>query len=137
MFAEFELIIHELSEGGTPLTADVLQQKWLELNKKFFGPDCYIDEPISMEWARIPHFYTSFYVFKYVTGFSAATAIAQDIIDQKPNAQQNYIQFLKSGGSDYAINLLKKAGVDLTTPDPIEKTVAVFNELLDEMEELV
>ncbi|WP_353893696.1 oligoendopeptidase F [Proteinivorax hydrogeniformans] len=137
MFAEFELKAHELVEEGNPVTAEALQQLWIALNEKYFGPDAVIDEPISMEWARIPHFYRSYYVFKYVTGFSAATSIAEDILQDKPNAIENYMSFLKGGGSDYAMNLLKNAGVDMTEPDPIEKTIDVFNRLMDELEELI
>ncbi|WP_350344093.1 oligoendopeptidase F [Proteinivorax tanatarense] len=137
MFAEFELKAHELVEEGNPITADALQNLWINLNEKYFGHDAVIDEPISMEWARIPHFYRSYYVFKYVTGFSAATSIAEDILSNKPQAKENYLAFLKGGGSDYAMNLLKKAGVDMTKPDPIEKTIAVFDRLMDELEELM
>ena len=137
MFAEFELEVHTMAEAGKPLTHKTFCDIWLKLNKKYFGPDLVVDDLISMEWARIPHFYTSFYVFKYVTGFSAATTLAQNIIEQGQPAVDKYLDFLKGGSSDYAINLLKKAGVDMTKPEPIEKTIKLFDSLLDELEKLV
>ncbi len=137
MFAEFELAIHKMAEQGKPLTYKVLCDLWLELNKKYFGPDLMVDDLISMEWARIPHFYYVFYVFKYVTGFAAATTLAQNIIEQGQPAVDKYMGFLKGGNSDYAINLLKEAGVDMTSPEPLEKTLKLFDSLLDELEELI
>lgn len=137
MFAEFELTVHKLAEQGEPLTYKTFCDLWLELNKKYYGPDLVVDDLISMEWARIPHFYTSFYVFKYVTGFSAATTLAQEIIEKGQPAVDKYMGFLKGGNSDYAINLLKNAGVDMTKPEPIEKTIKLFDSLLDQLEELI
>ncbi|QNO14521.1 oligoendopeptidase F [Alkalicella caledoniensis] len=137
MFAEFELEVHKLAQEGKPLIHKTFSDIWLNLNKKYFGPELVVDDLIGMEWARIPHFYTSFYVFKYVTGFSAATTLAQNIIEQGQPAVDKYLSFLKGGGSDYVINLLKQAGVDMTKPEPIEKTLKLFDSLLDELEKLV
>lgn len=136
MFAEFEKIIHEKVESGEALTADVFSKIYTDLNKLYYGPDVKLDEYIEMEWARIPHFYSSFYVYKYATGFSAATALASKIINKEEKAKERYMDFLKSGGSDYPIELLKKAGVDMTTPKPIEEALRVFEKLLDEMENM-
>lgn len=136
MFAEFEKIIHEKVESGEALTADVFSKIYTDLNKLYYGPDVKLDEYIEMEWARIPHFYSSFYVYKYATGFSAATALASKIINKEEKAKERYLEFLKSGGSDYPIELLKKAGVDMTAPKPIEEALRVFEKLLDEMENM-
>lgn len=137
MFAEFEKIIHDKVESGEALTADSLSEIYLNLNKKYYGDGVKLDEFIEMEWARIPHFYSSFYVYKYATGFSAATALSSQIINGEEQAQEKYLEFLRSGGSDYPIEILKKAGVDMTTPKPIEKALKVFERLLDEMEKMV
>ncbi|WP_055665616.1 oligoendopeptidase F [Desnuesiella massiliensis] len=135
MFAEFEKITHESIEKGNPLTAKDLCSIWHELNVKYFGPDMIVDEEIDMEWARIPHFYSDFYVYQYATGYAAASAFAKSILEQGNEAVNKYIGFLKSGGSDYPINILKKAGVDMTTPAPLEATLQRFNELLDMLEQ--
>lgn len=137
MFAEFEKIIHGKAESGESLTADVLCQVYHDLNVKYYGPDMIVDELLDMEWSRIPHFYTSFYVYKYATGFSAATAIAHKITEEGQSAIDKYLEFLQSGGSDYPIELLKIAGVDMTTPEPINNALKVFEDLLNQMEELV
>ena len=134
MFAEFEHIIHKRAEEGDAMTADLFTDIYLELNRKYYGPDVILDSEIGIEWARIPHFYRSFYVYQYATGFSAAMALSKAIIEKKPGAIESYLEFLKSGGSDYPVELLKKAGVDMNTPEPVEKALAVFAELLDEME---
>jgi oligoendopeptidase F len=136
MFAEFEKIIHGKAEAGESLTADVLCQIYHDLNVEYYGPDMIVDELLDMEWSRIPHFYTSFYVYKYATGFSAATAIAHKIINEGQSAIDKYLEFLQSGGSDYPIELLKIAGVDMTTPEPINNALKVFEDLLNQMEEL-
>ena len=136
MFAEFEKIIHGKAEAGESLTADVLCQVYHDLNVKYYGPDMIVDELLDMEWSRIPHLYTSFYVYKYATGFAAATAIAHKIINEGQSAIDKYLDFLQSGGSDYPIELLKIAGVDMTTPDPINNALKVFEGLLNQMEEL-
>ncbi len=134
MFAEFELYTHEQIEEGNPLTADDLCKYWHALNKQYFGPDMIVDEEIDMEWARIPHFYRDFYVYQYATGYAAANSFAKMILDQKDNAIEKYIGFLKSGSSDYPINILKKAGVDMTTGKALNDTIQIFNELLDMLE---
>ncbi|MBB6735071.1 oligoendopeptidase F [Cohnella zeiphila] len=136
MFAEFEKIIHRKAEEGEALTPQELCQIYYDLNVKYYGKDVTVDKDIEMEWARIPHFYTSFYVFKYATGFSAATSFAKQILDEGQPAVDRYLGFLKSGGSDYSINILKKAGVDMSSPEPIEQAMSVFEGLLDEMEKL-
>lgn len=134
MFAEFELEVHNRAEKGEPITFDLLCDIYKELNKKYFGSDIVIDEKISWEWARIPHFYTAFYVYQYATGYSAAIALSQKIL--KENGRDAYINFLKSGSSKYSIDLLKDAGVDMTTPEPVENAMRVFEGLLDSMEGL-
>ncbi|MGL4571160.1 MAG: oligoendopeptidase F [Clostridium sp.] len=135
MFAEFELFTHESIESGIPLTALEYSNKWHELNDKYFGPDIVIDEEIDIEWARIPHFYSDFYVYQYATGYAAASAFASSILNDEKDAVSKYITFLKSGGSDYPINILKKAGIDMTTSKPLEATINRFNELMDMLEE--
>lgn len=137
MFAEFELAIHEHVEKGESLTADWLCETYKALNVKYYGPDIIVDDHIAIEWARIPHFYYNYYVFQYATGFSAATAFSQKILDEGESAIEKYLGFLKSGSSDYPINVLKKAGVDMTTPEPIEKALKLFGELVEKMEQLI
>jgi oligoendopeptidase F len=134
MFAEFEKVTHESIEGGEPLSSSDLCKLWHDLNTKYFGADMVIDEEIDMEWARIPHFYSDFYVYQYATGYAAASSFARAILQEGESAVKKYIDFLKSGGSDYPINILKKAGVDMTTPAPLEDTIKRFNELLDMLE---
>jgi len=136
MFAEFEMIIHEKAESGESLTPQELSKIYYDLNKLYYGDDMIVDQDIEMEWARIPHFYTSFYVYKYATGFSAATSFAKQILDEGAPAVDRYLGFLKSGGSDYSINILKKAGVDMSTPEPIEQAMSVFEDLIGQMEAL-
>ena len=134
MFAEFELYTHESFEAGRPLTAEDYNAKWHELNVKYFGPEMIVDSEIDIEWARIPHFYNDFYVYQYATGYAAASAFAKSILDGEKDAVAKYTTFLKSGGSDYPIEILKKAGVDMTTSKPLEATIDRFNELLDILE---
>jgi oligoendopeptidase F len=136
MFAEFEKIVHKKSEMGEAPNQELFSDIYFELNKKYFGSDVVIDDEIRMEWARIPHFYSSFYVYKYATGFSAAVSISQQIIKQGETAVKKYIEFLKSGSSDYPVELLKKAGVDLTVPKPIEDALDVFKRKLDDLKNL-
>jgi len=136
MFAEFEMIIHEKAEAGESLTPQELSKIYYDLNKRYYGDDMVVDQDIEMEWARIPHFYTSFYVYKYATGFSAATSFSKQILDEGAPAVERYLGFLKSGGSDYSINILKKAGVDMSTPEPIEQAMSVFEDLIGQMEAL-
>ncbi len=137
MFAEFEKMIHEKVEQGEALNAQELSDIYYGLNKKYFGETVTVDEDIAMEWSRIPHFYSSFYVYKYATGFSAATAIAEKILSEGKLAVDKYLQFLKSGGSNYPLELLKIAGVDLSTPQPVQDALNVFEKTLDELEELL
>ena len=137
MFAEFEKNIHQNIEQGEALNADQLCDIYYKLNEKFFGETVSVDKDIEMEWSRIPHFYSSFYVYKYATGFSAATAIAKSILSEGQSAVDRYMQFLKSGGSNYPLELLKLAGVDLSTPKPVQDALDVFKETLDELEALL
>ena len=137
MFAEFELEIGRMAERGEALTADALSAKYHELNKLYFGPDMVSDDGIALEWARIPHFFYNYYVFQYATGFSAAVAIANRILSEGENAVKDYKSFLSSGGSSDPISLLKIAGVDMSTPDPVNSALQLFGELVDEMEKLV
>jgi oligoendopeptidase F len=136
MFAEFEKIIHEKVEIGKPLTPEVLNKTYRDLNIKYYGDSVVYDKEIDKEWARIPHFYYNFYVYKYATGFSAAAALAKKIIDEGEAAITRYKDFLKSGNSDYPIEVLKTAGVDMTTPKPIETALGVFSDLVDQLEDL-
>lgn len=133
-FAEFEHLIHEADESGVPLTASFLQKTYGDLNRRYYGEGLTFDEEISLEWARIPHFYYNFYVYQYATGFSAATAFAERVLNGGDAEREAYLGFLKSGSSAYPIDILKKAGVDMTTPDPILKALDSFERYLDEFE---
>ena len=138
MFAEFEHIIHELDQNGEALTADKLTEEYYKLNQKYFGDEIVIDEQIGLEWARIPHFYYNYYVYQYATGLSAATALSNQILSEGKPAVDRYInEFLKAGCSDYPIEVLKKAGVDMNTAAPIEEACRVFEEKLNELEQLL
>jgi oligoendopeptidase F len=134
MFAEYERITHRRVEGGEALTPSWLGGLWAELNGKYYGSDMTVDEPLRMEWARIPHFYTAFYVYQYVTGFTAAGAFSNALLNEGDTARERYLTFLKSGSSDFSLAILKKAGVDLTGADPFERTMATFREKLNEAE---
>ncbi|MFU8689891.1 oligoendopeptidase F [Rossellomorea sp. FS2] len=137
MFAEFEHHIHKKAQEGVALTSEYLTKEYYELNKKYFGDEIVIDEEIGLEWARIPHFYYNYYVYQYATGFSAATALSHQILEEGGPAVERYIEFLKAGSSDYPIEVLKKAGVDMTTSSPVEEACKVFEEKLNEMETLL
>jgi oligoendopeptidase F len=137
MFAEFEQQIHELSTKGEALTPELLTNTYYELNKKYFGEDMVVDEEIGLEWARIPHFYYNFYVYQYATGYSAAAALSKQILDEGEPAVERYLNFLKAGSSNYPIDVLKEAGVDMTSAKPIEQALSLFEETLDEMERLL
>ncbi|WP_246938597.1 oligoendopeptidase F [Bacillus pinisoli] len=137
MFAEFEHQIHVKAQQGEALTADLLTSMYYELNKKYFGDEIVIDEEIGLEWSRIPHFYYNYYVFQYATGFSAATALSKQILEEGQPAVDRYLDFLKAGSSDYPIEVLKKAGVDMTSSEPIKQALQVFEEKLTEMEQLL
>lgn len=139
MFAEFEHLIHQKEQNGEALTAEMLTKEYYELNKKYFGgDDIVIDEQIGLEWSRIPHFYYNYYVYQYATGFSAATALSAQILEEGKPAVERYIKnFLSAGSSDYPIEVLKKAGVDMTSSQPIEAALKVFEEKLNELESLL
>lgn len=138
MFAEFEQMIHEKAAAGEALTPELLTKTYYDLNVKYFGDDICVDDEIGLEWARIPHFYMNYYVYQYATGFSAAASLSKQILDEGEPAVRRYIDgFLKAGSSDYPIEVLKKAGVDMTSPKPIEDALGVFEKVLEEMEELL
>ena len=137
MFAEFELFMSRLAESGTSLTADALCNKYYELNKFYFGDGIVIDKEIAEEWARIPHFFYNFYVFQYATGFSAACAIAERILTEGEKAVEDYKKFLSAGCSMDPISILKLAGVDMTTAQPVNDALKLFGELIDEMDALL
>lgn len=137
MFAEFELLIHEAVENGEALTTEYIKTTYTSLVKKHFGNVAEIDEDIASEWSRIPHFYSSFYVYKYATGFCAAVALSKNILSNIDGARSSYLKFLASGGSDYPLNLLAKTGVDLSTTAPIGSAMKVFENILIEMEKMI
>ncbi len=138
MFAEFEHLIHQKAQNSEALTADSLTKDYYELNKKYYGvEDMVIDEEIGLEWSRIPHFYYNYYVYQYATGFSAAAALSNGILTEGAPAVERYINFLKAGSSDYPIEVLKKAGVDMTSNKPILDACKVFDEKLTELEQLL
>lgn len=137
MFAEFEHDIHIRDQKGEPLTAEKLTEIYYDLNKKYFGENVVSDEEIGLEWARIPHFYYNYYVYQYATGYAAATSLANQILAEGKPAVNRYIDFLKAGSSDYPIEVLKKAGVDMTSKDPVLAALDVFEEKLNEMEKLL
>jgi len=137
MFAEFEQQIHSKAEQGEALTADSLSALYRALIEKYYGGETFIDELIDIEWARIPHFYSSFYVYQYATGISAASALVQQILHEGKPAVERYLKFLSSGSSDYSIELLKKAGVDMTSPEPVRQALQLFESHLSQMEDLM
>ena len=137
MFAEFEKMIHENVESGESLTSQAMKSMYRKLNKKYFGDALVIDDKLDYEWARIPHFYYNFYVYKYATGYSAAAALAEKIQTEGAEAAADYLEFLKAGGSDYPLNILKKAGVDMEKPDAIENSAAKFKKYLNKLQELL
>jgi len=136
MFAEFEKVTHELQEKGETLTADRLCDIYYGLNQEYFGNDMTIDREIELEWARIPHFYTPFYVYQYATGFSAAIALSKKIFEEGESAVEAYKSFLKGGSSKYPLDLLRMAGVDMRQKKPVEDALDIFRKYLDEMERL-
>ncbi|HVB73626.1 MAG TPA: oligoendopeptidase F [Ktedonobacteraceae bacterium] len=137
MFAEFEQIMHSRAEEGEALTADSLSEMYHALNVKYYGGVAIVDELIDIEWARIPHFYSSFYVYQYSTGISAAIALSQQILREGQPAVDRYLKFLSSGSSDYSIELLKKAGVDMNSPEPVRQACQQFESYLKQMEDLL
>ena len=137
MFAEFEKITHEMAQKKEPLTAEVLNDIYYKLNEQYFGEDIVIDQEIALEWARIPHFYTPFYVYQYATGYLAAIAISRKILSGDEKTKEGYFKFLSGGSSMNPIDLLKLCDVDMTTKEPVESALKLFGELLDQMEELI
>ena len=137
MFAEFEKITHEMAAKKEPLTAEVLCDIYYKLNQQYFGEDIVIDKEIALEWARIPHFYTPFYVYQYATGYSAAIAISRKILSGDEKAKEGYFKFLSGGSSMNPIDLLRLCDVDMATKEPVESALKLFGELLDEMEEIL
>lgn len=136
-FAEFEHFIHTEDAKGTPLTSEYLQNYYGDLNAKYYGPEVARDPEISYEWSRIPHFYYNYYVYQYSTGFSAASALAKKILKGSPADLDHYLNYLKAGSSDYPIEVMKKAGVDMTKADYIEDAMKMFEERLNELEALL
>ena len=137
MFAEFELNIGRMVAEGKTLTAELLCAEYKKLNELYFGPDMVVDDNIAMEWARIPHFYYNYYVFQYATGYSAAIALSRRILAEGEPAVKDYLNFLSGGCSKSPIDLLKGAGVDMTSPEPVNQALELFGKLLDEMEALM
>jgi len=139
-FAEFELRMHEMAEKGQPLTGDALDKLYGDIVRKYYGNDqgvCVVDDYVTHEWAFIPHFYSSYYVFQYATSFTASSALSEKVLAGDPGATQRYLHFISSGKSKYPIELLKDAGVDMTTDEPLELTVKKMNRVMDEMEKLL
>jgi oligoendopeptidase F len=139
-FAEFELKIHEAVQAGKPLTGEVLSEMYMDIVKRYYGHEegvCYVDDYINMEWAFIPHFYYNFYVYQYSTSFTASNSLAERVLSKEDGAIENYLAFLGSGGSDYPIELLKKAGIDMTSSEAFDKTIVSMNRVMDEIEKIL
>jgi oligoendopeptidase F len=136
LFAEFELFIHETAEAGEALTAELMSQKYFQINQDYYGAEVNIDEITAIEWARIPHFYYNFYVYQYATGISAATALSQQILTEGAPAVERYLHFLSGGSSKTPVDLLKGAGVDMTSPQPVHQALDVFDDIIGQMEVL-
>lgn len=137
MFAEFERDIHEMVESGGALTAEVLKDHYKKLNVKYYGPEMEVDDTIALEWARIPHFYYNFYVFQYATGFSAAVALSEAVVKEGQPAVDRYLSFLAAGNHQYPVDILKGAGADMASGQPVEACLALFAKLVDEFDELL
>ena len=137
MFAEFELWCSEQTRKGRPLTAEALNEKYAQLNALYYGEDIEPDPEIALEWARIPHFYYNYYVYQYATGYSAAIALSRRILKEGESAVKDYVQFLSGGCSKDPVDLLKGAGVDMSSPKPVQDALDLFGSLLDEMEKLM
>jgi oligoendopeptidase F len=139
-FAEFELRLHKMAEKGEPLTGDVISKLYVEVVKRYYGHDqgiCIVDDYVAHEWAFIPHFYFNFYVYQYATSFTASSALSGKVLSGQPGATERYLRFISSGGSNYPIDLLKDAGVDMTTEEPLDLTVKKMNQVMDEIERLL
>ena len=139
-FAEFELRMHEMAQKGEALTGEALSKAYMEITRKYYGHDqgvCVVDDYIAHEWSYIPHFYRDFYVFQYATSFTASSALAEKVKAGDPEARKRYLAFLSAGGSKYPVDLLKDAGVDMTTDEPLDLTIKTMNRIMDEMETLL
>jgi oligoendopeptidase F len=139
-FAEFELRMHELAQAGKPITGEALATLYMEITRKYYGHDqgiCVVDDYVAHEWSYIPHFYRDFYVFQYATSFTASSALAEKVKAGDPEARKRYLAFLSAGGSKYPVDLLKDAGVDMTTDEPLDLTIKQMNRIMDEMEKLL
>jgi oligoendopeptidase F len=139
-FAEFELRMHQMAEKGQPITGDALAKLYIDITRRYYGHDagvCIVDDYIANEWSYIPHFYRDFYVFQYATSFTAAEALSARVLSGDKAATERYLTFLSSGGSRYPIDLLKDAGVDMTTDQPLDLTVRKMNQVMDEMERIL
>ena len=137
MFAEFEKITHEMVEAGEPLTVDAIRSVYGKLLADYFGPDFVVDEQLSLECLRIPHFYRAFYVYKYATGMSAAVALSRRVLGGGAAELNDYLGFLKGGCSKYPLDLLRDAGVDMEQPEPVETALSHFGELVEELDSLL
>jgi oligoendopeptidase F len=137
MFAEFELTLHEWIEKGVPLTPSLLREQYKKLNREYYGPELCIDEEIAIEWARIPHFYYNFYVYQYATGISAAHALLEGVLKEGEPARKRYLGFLSAGSSQYPLDVLSDAGVDMRKPGPVDSLLCYFNQLAAELETLL
>jgi len=137
MFAEFERIIHAIEESGDALTLDVFKAEYHKLLAAYFAENFVVDPQLDLECLRIPHFYSAFYVYKYATGISAATTLAERVLTSQPGSVDAYLNFLRSGGSKFPLETLKAAGVDMSTPAPIESTLHLFERRVAELEELL
>src|SRR4026209_974851 len=139
-FAEFEQRMHEMAKRGEPVVADTLAKLYMDITKKYYGHDqglCIVDDYIAHEWSFIPHFYRNFYVFQYATSFTASSALAEKVLAGDPAATKRYLAFLGAGGSKYPIDLLKDAGVDMTTDEPLTLTMQKMNRVMDEIEKIL
>ena len=136
MFAEFEMWVYDQIENGTALTSDILNKNYKETYQKYWGPEMIVDKEEEHTWARIPHFYYNFYVYQYATGYAASEVLAKKVKNEGESAVNKYLNFLKSGSSDYSINILKAAGVDMNSSEPVEATTQKMDMLLDELEKL-
>jgi len=139
-FAEFELRMHEMAATGRALTGEALAKLYMDITKKYYGHDqgvCIVDDYVAHEWSYIPHFYRDFYVFQYATSFTASAALAEKVKAGDPQARERYLTFLSAGGSKYPVDLLKDAGVDMTTDEPLDLTIKEMNRIMDEIEALL
>src|ERR1700730_2847343 len=139
-FAEFELRMHEMAQKGQPITGDGLAKLYMDITKKYYGHDqgiCIVDDYIAHEWSYIPHFYRDFYVYQYATSFTASLALVEKVKTGDPEATRRYLTFVSAGGSKYPVDLLRDAGVDMTTDEPLELTVQAMSRVMDEMDALL